>query len=116
MPGSERLLAGHADAAWLPPGDRADVVPAGPDPQLPSPVCVVRLLVTRGREVLTVSRADGRGLDLPMVTVDGNEVAECVQDLVIGATSPGTWLGAGAASAELGERHWWPLATHVPGW
>ena len=28
----------------------------------------------------------------------------------------GTWLDAREASAELGKRHWWPLAAHVPGW
>lgn len=28
-------------------------------------------------------------------------------------TEPGTWLDESEAAAELGERHWWPLAAHV---
>jgi hypothetical protein len=71
MTGSDDLLMTHADAAWLPTGGRATVWRTSVGARLPEPTCVVRLLVTRGRQILTVPRSDGQGLDIPSRRVDG---------------------------------------------
>lgn len=92
---TERILLRHRDAAWLPGGD-ADVVLAGPGSVPPSPTCVVRLLVTRGRWALTVQRDDGSGLDIPSLSVSDGEVDRTLRELMIrwlGTTQPARLLG-----------------------
>ena len=96
MPSRERVLLSHPDAAWLPDGGRADVVLAGTGSVPPSPTCVVRLLATRDGSVLTVHRADGRGLDIPTMSVRDGAVDGCLEALmvrVIGSVQPTTLLG-----------------------
>jgi hypothetical protein len=87
--GSGRLLVSRPDAAWLPPGGRADVVLAGGAETPPEPTCVVRLLVTCDGALLTRQRTDGRGLDLPSATVDGQPVTECLRRLQEDTVGPG---------------------------
>ena len=122
------VLSSRPDAPWLPPGGRADVVLAAPRAAPPAPICTVRLLVTRGQDLLTVVRGDGRGLDIPSVRADGSP-EERLQALIVAPpmlTSPcgtsrfaagsegrGRWLDVGEAREELQTRHWWPLAAHV---
>lgn len=69
MQNTDVVLFSHPDAAWLPEDGRADVVLAGAHSVPPDPTCVVRLLVTHGGKVLTVDRADGKGLDIPTMAV-----------------------------------------------
>lgn len=157
MPNTERLLLSHPDASWLPNGGRADVVLVGADAVVPNPTCIVRLLITRGKEILTEARADGGGPDIPSLRVCSGTVEENMEALlvrVLGAVYPATllgyvrnvvheapddypwpspvahfavwrctytgdlgahglWLDAAEAEAELGNRHWWPLAAHL---
>ncbi|MBC9732625.1 NUDIX hydrolase [Nocardioides marmotae] len=153
----ERVLVSHQDAAWLPPLGRADVVLAGMPVVTPSPICLVRLLVTRGTSILVEARSDGRGLDIP-TRACGGDAGEELADLLRAAVgsrdhpvrmlgyvrnhvpgapedypwpaphayfvvwhcplpahldAPGRWLDATEAEAELGDRHWWPLAAHA---
>lgn len=150
------MLVSHEAAAWLPDDGRADVVLAGVPAVTPSPICLVRLLVTRGSRILVEARPDGRGLDIPTRRVRDGEWEKPVEDLrrtgnrdrhsrllgyvrnnVPGAPkdypwpsphayfavwhsllpahrdAPGLWLDEADAEAELGERHWWPLAVHA---
>lgn len=79
---SERVLVSHDRAAWLPEGGRADVVLAGVPAVVPSPICLVRLLVTLRNRILVVPRPDGRGLDLPTRRVEGAGWDEAVGALV----------------------------------
>jgi hypothetical protein len=83
VPNNEVLLVSHTDAGWLPDGGRADVVLAGTDAALPRPTCVVRLLATRDGKVLAVPRADGKGLDIPALSVRPSEVDDCLQALIV---------------------------------
>lgn len=46
----------------------------------PHPTSVIRLLVTSGRAILVVPRADGRGLDIPTSVVD-DDVESTLQKL-----------------------------------
>lgn len=85
VPSQDRVLLSRRDAAWLPDGGRADVVLAGAGAEPPSPTCLVRLLVTRAGRILTVPRADGRGLDLPTRPVGDGDVDGCVQTLMLEA-------------------------------
>ena len=124
---------------------------------VPSPLCLVRLLVTAGSSILVEDRPDGRGLDIPTGRVHDGAWEEPVQQLLrrtVGShhpsrllgyvrntvpaaptdypwpspyahfavwhcalpthpDAPGTWLDAIQADAELGDRHWWPLAAHA---
>lgn len=91
-----RLLLSYPDAPWLPDGGRAEVVLAKPGAGPPEPVCLVRLLATHERKILVVPRADGRGLDLPFMRVDGRPVDACVRSLTVdtfGAAEPARLLG-----------------------
>jgi len=74
-----QVLVSRVDAAWLPPGGRADVVLADADEAPPPPTCVVRLLATRDERVLTMRRADGRGLDLPTRLVGDESHSDCLE-------------------------------------
>lgn len=82
MSTSERVLVSHQGAAWLPAGARADVVLAGVPAVVPSPVCLVRLLVTRGSRILAEARADGDGLDIPTRRVRDGEWKEPLGELL----------------------------------
>jgi hypothetical protein len=96
MPNAERVFFSHKDAAWLPDGGRADVVLAGTDSAPPSPTCVVRLLATRDGNVFTVQRADGKGLDIPTMSVSDGAVDESLEMLmvrVLGSVQPSKLLG-----------------------
>ena len=159
MADHEELLARHHEAAWLPPGGRADVVLVGKDAAVPAPTCVVRVLATRDGDVFTVPRTDGKGLDIPTAPVAEAGAVGSLQALMLGVfgevhpakllgyvrnvvpdapddypwPSPdahfavwhcavpadceprGVWLAAAEAGSHLRERHWWPLAAHVPG-
>ena len=72
---NERVVHSTPDAAWLPPGSRADVIASRQDSPPPRTV-VVRALVQSERGLLVVERPDGRGPDLPTRTVAGGEPAE----------------------------------------
>jgi hypothetical protein len=76
------VLVSHQSAAWLPDGGRADVVLAGVGAVVPSPICLVRLLVTRGSRILVEARSDGRGLDIPSRRVRDGEWQGPVEDLL----------------------------------
>jgi hypothetical protein len=92
---SEQLLASHPDAAWLPEGGRAEVVLAGAGDEVPTPVCLVRLALTRDGRVLTVPRAGG-GLDLPTEPVHRGDHAVALAtltDRVLGGEHPTSFLG-----------------------
>lgn len=157
MSTSERVLVSHQDAAWLPAQGRADVVLAGVPAVAPSPICLVRLLVTRGNSILVEARSDGRGLDIPTREVRDGAWEEPVENLLrqtvpsksharllgyvcnVVPRAPkdypwptptayfavwhcplpahrdaqGMWLDLSKAEAELGQRHWWPMAAHA---
>jgi hypothetical protein len=91
----EQFVASLRDAAWLPPGGRADVVLAH-DGNVPSPTCLVRLLVTRDRQVLTQRRRDGRGRDIPTRHVGDGDPQDVLLRLmldVLGGAHPTSLLG-----------------------
>lgn len=79
---SERVLVSHQGAAWLPVQGRADVVLAGVPAVPPSPICLVRLLVTCGTSILVEPRPDGRGLDIPTRAVGDGAWKEQIDDLL----------------------------------
>ena len=90
------MLVSRPDAPWLPPGSRADVVVAAAGQGPPDPVCLARLLVTCDGQVLTLPRADGRGLDIPTRAVGEESLADCLESLTLGALGrlrPTTLLG-----------------------
>lgn len=82
MSAQERVLVSHQDAEWLPAQGRADVVLAGGSDVAPAPVCLVRLLVTRGDHILVEARPDGRGLDIPTRAVRDGAWEEALEDLL----------------------------------
>lgn len=57
-----RVLSTMENAPWLPPGGRAEVIRTR---VVPTPMCLVRLLVRDGSRVFCVSRAHSGKLDLP---------------------------------------------------
>jgi hypothetical protein len=94
-PSAHRRLVSYPDAAWLPPGGRAEVVLAGPDAAPPEPTCLVRALVTRSGAVLTRARGDGRR-DIPTRRVGEEPVAHAVRSLLVdtmGDLAPARLLG-----------------------
>ena len=96
MSTSEHVLVSHHGAAWLPEGGRADVVLAGKPALVPAPVCLVRLLVTRGSSLLVEPRPDGRGLDIPSRKVREGAWEGAVEDLLrqaLGSVRHATLLG-----------------------
>ena len=96
MLNAQRVLVSHLDAAWLPKGGRADVVLADGDAAVPTPVCLVRLLVTRAGRMLTLPRSDGGGLDIPTARVERGAHVDCLRSLmirVLGSLHPTTLLG-----------------------
>lgn len=82
MSTSERVLVSHQGAVWLPDQGRADVVLAGVPAVAPSPICLVRLLVTRGNSILVEARSGGRGLDIPTREVRDGAWEESLEDLL----------------------------------
>ena len=113
MSTSEHVLVSHQGAAWLPEGGRADVVLTGANHVVPAPLCLVRLLVTRGNSILVEARADGRGLDIPTRRITDGSWEGVVEGLLRQA------LGSVRHSALLGfvrndvpgtpEDYPWPL-------
>ncbi|WP_239073185.1 NUDIX hydrolase [Sediminihabitans luteus] len=77
----------HHAPGWLPAGSRADVV-RDPGGDVPSPTCLVRLLLERDGEVFCVPREDGATrLDLPTRVVgalDPQVVADALAREVVG--------------------------------
>ena len=90
----ERVLRSTADAPWLPPGGRADVITSRQDDPPPNTV-VVRLAVTGPRGLLVQRRPDG-GPDLPSRPVGSSTAAAALGALVASAVG-----GAGRASPSL---------------
>jgi hypothetical protein len=96
VPTSERVLVSNATPSWLPDGGRADVILGGTDSVPPSPTSLVRLLATRHGKVFTVHRADGSGLDIPSLSVEGGAVEGCLKALMVrtfGGVHPARFLG-----------------------
>ena len=85
----DRIISTFSAPAWLPDGAQADVVLAGDGGTAPEPTCVVRLLLTRAGQVLTVPRPDGRGVDLPSAVVGDGAVADALDVLVARFLGPG---------------------------
>ena len=79
----ERVLQSTADAPWLPPGGRADVITSRQDNPPPNTV-VVRLAVTGARGLLVERRADG-DLDLPSRPVAPGTAQQALGALVASA-------------------------------
>lgn len=72
------------------------MVLAGTDTDAPTPTCMVRVLATRHGDVLTLTRHDGKGLDIPTVTVGDDLVEDCLGSLLVsalGSLRPATLLG-----------------------
>lgn len=88
----ERVVASVPDAAWLPPGSRADVI-ASRQAQPPATTVVVRLALWRGDELLVVDRLGGGGPDLPSAPVgalDTGAVLDHLHAVVMGGPVPAT--------------------------
>ena len=108
------VVSSVPDPPWLPEGGRADVVLAAPGDEPPTPVGLVRLLVTgpHGR-VFTVPRTGGRpGLDLPTAAVPvaasvRGVLAGLVSD-VLGRTAPTVQLGFVRNTVPPGTVYEWP--------
>ncbi|MFW5471459.1 DUF4031 domain-containing protein [Knoellia sp. CPCC 206435] len=79
----ERVLQSTADAPWLPPGGRADVITSRQDDVPPNTV-VVRLAVTGPRGLLVERRPDGE-LDLPSRRVAPGTAEQALRALVASA-------------------------------
>lgn len=89
----EGVVESTADAPWLPPGGRADVVASRQDDP-PAGTVVVRLAVRRPGALLVVDRP-GRGLDLPHRVLGGRSVELSLGELergLLGAPRPGARL------------------------
>jgi hypothetical protein len=76
----ERVVASLPEAAWLPPGSRADVI-ASRQAQPPASTVVVRLALWRGDELLVVDRLGGGGPDLPSAPVGDREAGAVLDHL-----------------------------------
>lgn len=89
------------------------MVLAAAESPVPAPICMVRLLATRGRDILTVTRDDGRGLDIPSVRVGVSPVQERLEALLldsIGALQPATLVGyVRNVVTEPTEDYPWPV-------
>lgn len=55
---------------------------AGVPAVAPSPICLVRLLVTRGKSILVEARSDDRGLDIPTRKVRDGAWEVSLEDLL----------------------------------
>lgn len=110
---ADRVLASHPDAPWLPAGGSAHVVLAAAESPIPAPICMVRLLATRGRDILTVTRDDGRGVDIPSVRVGSSQVQERLEALMLdclGALQPVALVGyVRNVVTEPTEDYPWPV-------
>lgn len=96
---SERVLVSVADAPWLPPGGRADVIASRQD-EAPANTVVVRIALLRGDRVWVVARpghggdpagdgdraggGEGAGLDLPTRVVRDRSAPDAIAALVAG--------------------------------
>lgn len=92
---SERVLVSVADAPWLPPGGRADVIASRQD-EAPANTVVVRIALLRGDRVWVVARpghgGEGAGPDLPTMVVRDRSVPDAITALVEGM-APGASAG-----------------------
>ncbi|MFB2555590.1 NUDIX hydrolase [Herbiconiux liangxiaofengii] len=66
----ETVIHVTPDAAWLPPGGRAEVIRRSTPP---TPLCVVRLLLRQADRVFCIPRADTGRLDLPLRSVEPDD-------------------------------------------
>jgi hypothetical protein len=90
----ERVVATVPDAAWLPPGSRADVISSRQE-SAPANTVVVRLALRRAGDVLVLERLDGLGPDLPAAPGAGLTPPEALDRLyrvVLGAPVPPTTM------------------------
>ncbi|MGN6252875.1 MAG: hypothetical protein ACTHNS_13775 [Marmoricola sp.] len=77
-----------ADAAWLPPGGRAEVWLAQTADATPSPICIARLLlIDADGRILVVDRPDGR-TDIPSEQVGHGTAAQAIERLLAQAGEP----------------------------
>ncbi|KZM79978.1 NUDIX hydrolase [Cellulosimicrobium sp. I38E] len=111
MTASEQIVRTVADAPWLPPGGRADVVRAE-GVSCPEPASLVRLLVERDDAVFCVPR-DGTGKrDLPTTRVEPGEsgwaAARRVAGDVLGAPGDLTVVGYVRNTVRSGSGYPWP--------
>ena len=111
MTASEQIVRTVADAPWLPPGGRADVVRTVGG-SCPEPASLVRLLVERDDAVLCVPR-DGTGkLDLPTTPVAPGETgwgaARRLAGDVLGTARDLTVVGYVRNTVRPGPGYPWP--------
>lgn len=98
------------------------MVLAGPAASAPTPTSMVRVLVTRRGELLTVPRADGRGLDIPSRRVGhGDAVEACVQRLLrsaLGSVPPAVLVGyvRNVVDQPTGDYPWPTPVAHFGVW
>lgn len=107
------ILSCLPGAPWLPPGGRADVVVHEPDDPAPSPVGLVRLLVTDqdGRVFCTARTGDRRGWDLPTALVLDSGPQTAVDQLttaVFGRLTTTELVGYVRNAVPAGTRYDWP--------
>lgn len=93
---AETVIHVTANAPWLPPGGRAEVIRCAAPPR---PLCVARLLLRRADLVFCTPRADGGRLDLPMRIVpdedpDGTGTIRALAEEIVGADAGIRFLGA----------------------
>ncbi|QJW36240.1 NUDIX hydrolase [Cellulosimicrobium protaetiae] len=111
MTAREQVVRTVADAPWLPPGGRADVVRAEGG-SCPDPASLVRLLVERDDAVFCVPR-DGTGRpDLPTTQVAPGETgwgaARRLADDVLGTHRDLTVVGYVRNTVRAGPGYPWP--------
>lgn len=107
------VLSCLPDAPWLPPGGRADVVVHDPDDPVPSPLGLVRLLVTDsdGRIFCRARTGDRPGWDLPTAHVpDGGRqtAVEKLTTAVFGQVAATELVGYVRNTVPAGTRYEWP--------
>ncbi|MBQ3357585.1 MAG: NUDIX hydrolase [Microbacterium sp.] len=86
----ETVVRVTADAPWLPPGGRAEVVQREVPP---SPMSMVRLLLRRGDEVFCVPRPETGKLDLPTRLTAANDLDGSIAIRALAAEVLGTEAG-----------------------
>ncbi|MFK0402784.1 NUDIX hydrolase [Microbacterium sp. NPDC090225] len=107
----ETVVRVTADAPWLPPGGRAEVVRRDSPPR---PMSMVRLLLRRGDEVYCVPRSETGKLDLPTRSTDGDDLdgsvtIRALAAEVVGAPTETRFLGAVRNVVERpGSDYPWP--------
>ncbi|MEU4384906.1 hypothetical protein [Promicromonospora sp. NPDC023805] len=107
------VLSCLPDAPWLPPGGRADVVVHDPEDPAPSPLGLVRLLVTDsdGRIFCRPRTGDRPGWDLPTAPVPEGSPQTAVEQLttaVFGQVAATELVGCVRNTVPVGTRYDWP--------